>query len=71
MNKWGNLTIGLILLLGMITISWLSSAYNWSIFGKSLDLLSAGWIFLKGGIFWLVIMLGVLLIILGISDIKN
>jgi len=71
MNKWSELFLGLILLLGAILVAWFSSAYNWTIFGKSLDFLHAAWILFKGGIFWAVFMVGFLLIILGISDLKN
>ena len=71
MNKWSELFLGLILLVGAILVAWLSSIYNWTIFGKNFDFLSAAWIFLKGGIFWLLAMIGLLLIILAISDLKN
>ncbi|MEK6926444.1 MAG: hypothetical protein AABW50_04160 [Nanoarchaeota archaeon] len=71
MNKWTELFTGLILLLGAILIAWLSSEYNWVLFGKSFDFLYAAWIFLKGGLFWLVFMAGLFLIILGISDLRN
>ncbi|MEK6829186.1 MAG: hypothetical protein AABY15_03585 [Nanoarchaeota archaeon] len=71
MNRWLELFIGLILVVGMILIAWASSAYSWSLFGKDLDFLHAAWIFLKGGIFWLITSVGALLILLGISDLKN
>ena len=63
--------MGLVLLVGMIIISWASGAYGWTIFGKDLDLLHAGWILLKGMVFWIVILIGLLLIILGINDMKE
>jgi len=71
MNKWVELLIGLILVTGMIWVAWASSAYSWTLFGKDLDFLHAAWIFLKGGVFWLVTGIGILFILLGISDIKN
>jgi hypothetical protein len=71
MNKWSELLIGLILLVGIILFAWLSSVYNWSIFGKSIDLLHAAWIVFKGFLFWMVFFVGLLLIILGINDLKN
>ena len=71
MNKWSELFIGLILVIGVILVAWFSSNYNWVLFGKSFDFLYAAWIFLKGGIFWLVLLIGLLLIILGISDLKD
>ena len=71
MNKWAELLVGLILLIGAILVAWLSSIYNWTLFGKSIDFLHAAWIVLKGGLLWLVLSVGFLLIILGISDLKN
>jgi len=71
MNKWVELLLGLILVAGMILIGWASSAYSWVVWGKDLNLLHSAWIFFKGGIFWLIISIGILLIILGISDLKD
>lgn len=71
MNKWTNLLIGLILLVGAILVAWFSSAYDWTLWGKSFDFLHAAWILLKGGVFWAVFLMGLLLIILGISDLKD
>ena len=71
MNKWIEILIGLVLLNGAIIISWYSSSNSWTILGKNLNFLHAGWIVLQGGIFWLVIMAGLLFIILGISDLKE
>ena len=71
MNKWAELLLGLILLVGVILIAWISSAYNWAWLGKDFNFLHSAWIFLKGGLFWLVAMIGVLLIILGINDLRE
>jgi len=71
MNKWIELFLGLILVAGSILVAWASSVYNWMLFGKSLNILHAAWILLKGSIFWVVIFIGIMLIILGISDLKN
>jgi ABC-type Fe3+ transport system permease subunit len=77
MNKWFELLLGLILVIGMILISYYSwaesGAGEWTVPGTSysLDFLHAAWIFFKGGIFWFVIMVGLLLILLGISDLKE
>lgn len=71
MNKWFEILGGLILLVGMIWVAWSSSAYSWVLFGKDFNFLHPAWIFLKGGIFWLVISIGILLILLGISDLKD
>ena len=63
MNKWLELLTGLILLVGAIALvfpgmpmeSWGSSALT----------------VLKGGLTWIVVLSGLVLIILGISEIKN
>ncbi len=71
MNKWAELFLGLILVVGSVYVAWASSTYSWSLMGKSLNFLGSGWIFLQGGLFWFAIMIGALFIILGISDLKN
>ena len=71
MNKWLELFVGVILLVGAILAAWASSAYSWLLFGKDFNLLHATWIFLKGGIFWLVIIIALLLILLGINDLRE
>ena len=71
MNKWTELFLGLILLISMILVAWASSEYNWTIFGKDLNFLHAGWVLLKGGIFWLVVLIGALFIMLGINDLRE
>ena len=71
MNKWLELLLGLILVVGMILVGHYSSIQAWEIAGRSLNFLHAGWEFLKGGIFWFVIMIGLLFIMLGISDLKE
>jgi len=71
MNKWAELFIGLILLIGAILVAWFSSIYDWTLFGKSFNFLSSAWIVLKGGIFWFVFLIGLFLVILGISDMKD
>jgi hypothetical protein len=71
MNKWTELLGGLILLIGAILIAWLSSINSWTLFGKDFNFLSSAWIVLKGGLFWFVALIGLLMIVLGISDLKN
>ena len=66
MNKWIELLLGLILVIGVIVFTWYSS--NW---GGFWNFRHAAWEFLKGGLFWLVLMVGLLFIILGISDLKE
>ncbi|MAG78953.1 hypothetical protein CMI40_01095 [Candidatus Pacearchaeota archaeon] len=71
MNKWLELILGLILLVGTILIAWSSSAYSWTLLGKDFNFLHSAWVFLKGGVFWFTILLGLLFIMLGISDLKE
>jgi len=71
MNKWIELFIGLIILIGTILIAWFSSAYDWVLFGKDFNFLHSAWIFLKGGVFWIVTLIGILLIVLGINDLRE
>ena len=71
MNKWAELFLGLILLIGAILIAWYSAAYDWILFGKSFNFLTPAWNFFKGGLFWFVVMIGLLFIMLGISDLKE
>ena len=61
MNKWMELLLGLILVLISVSV-WIKDYFG---FGM------AALEFLKGGIIWFVIMIGVLFILLGISDIKG
>lgn len=61
MNKWFELVLGLIFL-NLAIFAW---AMNLGGFGD------AALSFLKGGLVWLVVMIGAVLIILGISDLKN
>ncbi len=71
MNKWSELLIGLILFLGIILVAWFSSVNDWTIFGKNFNLLGSAWIILKGFLFWMIFFAGLLLIILGINDLRN
>ncbi len=75
MNKWLELLLGLIFLIGAILVGWYSwggsGAGAWMIGRFSFDFLHAAWIVLKGGVWWFVVMLGVLLILLGLSDLRG
>jgi hypothetical protein len=62
MNKWFEILIGLILVIATILIVFTNFAPSWS---------EATWIVLKGGIIWAVFLIGLLFIMLGISDLKN
>jgi hypothetical protein len=65
MNKWTELLVGLILLVGGVYV-WMVTLGNgfW-------DFGTAAWEFLKGGAIWFVMMIGLLFILLGISDLKG
>ena len=67
MNKWAELLLGLILLVGAIYIAWYSA--NW--WGSFWTFKHVAWEFLKGGLVWFFILLGLLFIMLGISDLKG
>jgi hypothetical protein len=71
MNKWTELFVGLILVIGVILIAWYSAVYNWTLFGRNFNFLTPAWNFFKGGLFWMILMIGLLFIMLGISDIKD
>ena len=70
MNKWAELLTGLIIVTGTILLAWYSQFWP-PILGKDFNFLHSAWIFLKGGLFWLVMMAGILLIVLGINDLRE
>jgi hypothetical protein len=61
MNKWLEILVGLIMLIAPIVV-WYG---NWYGFGES------ALVFLKGGLIWLIILIGFLFLMLGISDLKD
>ena len=61
MNKWLELIFGLILLNAAV-YAWVTNF--WSIGTAALE-------FFKGGLVWFIIMIGLLFIMLGISDLKE
>jgi hypothetical protein len=65
MNKWTELLIGLILLIAAILVWYYTIGIGTWDFG------TAAWQVLKGGVIWGMIGLGLLFLILGISDLKN
>jgi hypothetical protein len=69
MNKWTELLLGLILVIVPIIIAFYS--ISWTAWGISFNFWTPAWFFLKGGIFWFVFMIGVLFLLLGISDLKG
>jgi hypothetical protein len=65
MNKWSELLIGLILIVGSIVVAWYSQTWGtWNFWAAAGE-------FFKGGLFWFVIMIGALFVLLGISDLKG
>ena len=68
MNKWAEILIGLILVIGAIVVAFYSQGWFWIV---SWNFWSPAWDFFKGGLFWFVLMIGVLFIMLGISDLRD
>ena len=66
MNKWTELFIGLILLVGIVILVWFSPN-----FGSFWDFKNAAWEFLKGGFVWFIALIGLIFIILGINDLRS
>ncbi|MFA5992593.1 MAG: hypothetical protein WC796_02730 [Candidatus Pacearchaeota archaeon] len=67
MNKWLEIIIGLVLVLVAIAV-----AFKFSFLPDYLKSFGdATWLVLKGGIVWVVFFLGLLFLMLGISDLKN
>ncbi len=69
MNKWAEILLGLVLVIGVIVAAYYSQ--NWTLFGVSVNIWNSAWVFLKGGIFWFVMMIGLLFLMLGISDLRE
>ena len=61
MNKWAELLMGMMLLVAAVYV------WGMNIFHMG----TAAWQFLKGGVVWIVIMVGLLFVMLGISDLKD
>ena len=61
MNKWAEILMGLIL---VIVAVYAGMNNLWGFGSAALE-------FLKGGIIWLIIMIGLLFLMLGISDLKE
>jgi len=61
MNKWLEILVGLIFIIAAV-VAWISKF--WGIGEAAL-------IVLKGGILWLLIIMGLLFLLLGISDLKE
>ena len=66
MNKWLEIFFGLILVVASIYVSWgINYPLGWHNFG------TAAIQVLKGAIVWVVILVGLLFVMLGISDLKG
>ena len=66
MNKWTEILLGLILVIAVIVFTWYSAGW-----GSFWNFRHATWEFLKGGIVWFVLGVGLLFLMLGISDLRN
>lgn len=66
MNKWLEILFGLILIIAVILVAWYSPSW-----GGIWNFKTAAWEFLKGGVVWFVILIGLLFLMLGISDLKE
>jgi len=66
MNKWLELLIGLILVIAVVLVWGYSSQW-----GSFWNFGTAAWEFLKGALMWVVLLIGFLLIVLGISNLKD
>lgn len=66
MNKWTELLLGLVVLLGAIIFTWYSAGW-----GTFWNFRHAAWEFLKGGVIWMVALIGLVLIVLGINDLRE
>jgi len=71
MNKWSELLLGLILVILPIVIAWYSLAQGWILWNISFNFWTPAWNLLKGAVFWMVVLIGALFILLGISDLKG
>jgi hypothetical protein len=61
MNKWLEILVGLILVIAAL-VAWVTNTW---------DMGAAALAFLKGGIVWFVIGIGLLFLMLGISDLRE
>lgn len=66
MNKWAEILLGLVLIIIAVLV-WAYS-YSW---GSFWNFGTAAWEFFKGGLLWFVIMIGLLFLMLGISELKE
>ena len=65
MNKWSEVIGGLVLVIipvVLVLTTWGNGTWDFGL---------AAWIFLKGGLMWFIFLIGLLLIMLGIADLKD
>ncbi|MEJ2267711.1 MAG: hypothetical protein P8X70_01405 [Nanoarchaeota archaeon] len=67
MNKWIKIILGLLILNGVILTAW----YSGQMWGSFWNFKHAAWEFFKGGLVWITLMIGLIFIVLGISDLKE
>ncbi|MEM3074409.1 MAG: hypothetical protein QW727_00480 [Candidatus Pacearchaeota archaeon] len=67
MNKWMEIFIGLIFILCTFLVTWYSEIW----WGEFWNFRSAAWEVFKGGLVWFLFFIGLLFLLLGISDLKN
>lgn len=65
MNKWLEILLGLVLIIAAVLV------WAFTLGKPTWDFGTAAWQFLKGGIIWFVILIGLLFLMLGISDLKD
>ena len=68
MNKWAKVLLGLVLIIAVVVFSWYSADFG---SGNFWNFRHAAWEFLKGGLVWLIFLIGLLFLILGISELKD
>jgi len=66
MNNWAEILVGLILIIGVILFAWYSAGL-----GSFWNFKHAAWEFFKGGLMWFIALIGLLFLLLGISDLKG
>ncbi len=65
MNKWLEILLGLVLIIAAVLAWATTTGLGFWDFG------TAAWEVLKGGVVWFIILIGLLFLMLGISDLKE
>ncbi len=69
MNKWTELLLGLIFVIVPVIVAFYSQSNYWG--WGYWNFWNAAGIVLMGGVFWMIVLIGILFILLGISDLKG